>query len=239
MKKVFVIASLACLGTSIAVPAYAENPEPAVTVSVGADVVSSYLWRGQECGGFSVQPSATVTFNKPGISLGAWASAELFEKGKNALNMTEIDLSLTWSPIEALTIGVTDYYFHSGGYFGSWSFSQSSSHTVETNLSYDFGPLALSWNTALAGSDLGLNNKRAYSTYVEVSAPWKLGGVDGSAAVGASLWDDAFTLAGTEGFKVCNVSLTANKEIFKVPFFGQIVYNPAYDKIYFAVGVSF
>jgi len=239
MKKVFIIAALACAGMSIASPSYAEEPEPAVTLSVGADLVSSYLWRGQECGGFSVQPSATVTFNKPAISIGAWASAELFQKGGDALNMTEFDLSLTWNPIEALTIGVTDYYFHGGGYFGKWNFSESSSHSLEANLAYDFGFMGLGWNTVLAGQDLGVNGKRAYSTYVEVSAPWKLGGVDGSAAVGASLWEDAFTLIGTEGFKVCNVSLTANKELFKVPFYGQIVYNPACDKVYFAVGVSF
>jgi hypothetical protein len=239
MKKVFVIATLACAGMSIAAPSYAEEPEPSVTLSVGADVVSSYLWRGQECGGFSVQPSATVTFNKPGISVGAWASAELFEKGGDALNMTEFDLSLTWNPIEALTIGVTDYYFHSDGYFGTWNFSSESSHTLEANLAYDFGPLALSWNTVLAGSDLGPNDDRAYSTYIEASAPWKIGEVDGSVAVGASLWDDAFTQVDTDGFKVCNVSLTANKELFKVPFYGQVVYNPASDKIYFAVGVSF
>ena len=238
MKRVFV-AVLVCSGSCFFSPSFAEEPTPAVTVSLGADVVSSYLWRGQECGGFSVQPSFSVTFNRPGISVGAWASAELFQKGADALNMTEIDLSMSWNPIEALTVGVTDYYFHTDGFFGAWNFSSGSSHTLEANLAYDFGPLALAWNTVVAGSDLGPNDDRAYSTYVEVSAPWKLAGVDGSASVGASLWDDGFTLIDTDGFKVCNVTLTANKELFSVPFYGQIVYNPALDKIYFAVGVSF
>jgi len=238
MKRVFLVVTIICAGFGLS-PSLAEEPEPSVTLSVGADVVSSYLWRGQECGGFSVQPSATVTFNKAGISIGAWASAELFEKGEDVLNMTEFDLSLTWNPIEALTVGVTDYYFHTDGYFGSWNFSSCSSHTLEANLAYDFGPLALAWNTVVAGCDVGPNDDRAYSTYVEVSAPWKFGGVDGSAAVGASLWDDSFTQVDTDGFKVCNVTLTANKELFSLPFYGQVVYNPASDKIYFAVGVSF
>lgn len=239
MERVFVVAALACSGLCISSTSFAQESTPAVTVSVGADVVSSYLWRGQECGGFSVQPAATVTFNKPAISVGAWASAELFQKDAAALNMTEFDLSLTWNPIEALTVGVTDYYFHTDGYIGSLNLSSSSSHTFEANLAYDLGPLALAWNTVFAGCDLGPDDDRAYSTYVEVSAPWKLGGVDGSAAVGASLWDDGFTLVDTNGFKVCNVTLTANKELFSIPFFGQIVYNPALDKVYFAVGVSF
>ncbi|MBR5069656.1 MAG: hypothetical protein IKX25_09700 [Bacteroidales bacterium] len=238
MKKVFVVVTIVCAGFGLS-PSFAEEPEPSVTLSVGADVVSSYLWRGQECGGFSVQPSATVTFNKAGISIGAWASAELFEKGEDALNMTEFDLSLAWNPIEALTVGVTDYYFHTDGYFGTWNFSSCSSHTLEANLAYDFGPLALAWNTVVAGCDVGPNDDRAYSTYVEVIAPWKLGSVDGSAAVGASLWDDSFTQVDTDGFKVCNVTLIANKELFSLPFYGQVVYNPASDKIYFAVGVSF
>ncbi|MBR5716311.1 MAG: hypothetical protein IKX59_06955 [Bacteroidales bacterium] len=238
MKKVFVVVTFVCAGFGFS-SSFAEEPGPSVTFSVGADIVSSYLWRGQECGGFSVQPSATVTFNKAGISIGAWASAELFEKGEDALNMTEFDLSLTWNPIEALTVGVTDYYFHTDGYFGTWNFNSCSSHTLEANLAYDFGPLAFAWNTVVAGCDLGPNDDRAYSTYVEVSAPWKLGGIDGSATIGASLWDDSFTQIDTDGFKVCNVTMTANKELFNLPFYGQVVYNPASDKIYFAVGVSF
>ena len=31
-----------------------------LTVDIGADLVSSYLWRGQNLGGMSLQPSVTV-----------------------------------------------------------------------------------------------------------------------------------------------------------------------------------
>lgn len=237
MKKLFALSSLALLGLSSSL--HAEEPEPAVTFSLGADVVSSYVWRGQNLGAFSVQPSATVTFTQPGISLGAWASAELFNSG-TSVNMREFDLLLTWSPIEALSIGLTDYYFCSANYLSAWNFSSNSSHTFEVNLGYDFGPLALSWNTVMAGVDhSAIDGKRCYSTYVEVSAPYKLCGVEGSAAIGASLWDDAYTQVGTDGFKVCNISLSAQKELFKIPFKGQIVCNPYTDKMYFVVGVSF
>ena len=238
MKKVFSVTALALVGMSMMTAAYAEEPERAVTLEAGADLVSSYIWRGQECGGFSVQPTATITWNRPGLSLNAWASAELFESGEDALNMTEFDLALSWSPIEALSIGVTDYYFFGDKYFGTWSFNRSSSHTLEANLSYDFGPVSLGWNTVLAGSDVNSKDERAYSTYVEVSAPWKLGGVEGSASVGACLWDDGFTTC-EKGFKVCNVCLQANKELFKIPFYGQIISNPSTDKVYFVVGVTF
>jgi len=240
MKKVFVLSAISCLVMSLPSALRAEEPESAVTFEVGADVVSSYIWRGQQLGAFSVQPSATLTFNKPGISLGAWASAELFTSGPS-VNMSEFDLSLTWSPIEALSVGVTDYYFCSRNYLSAWNFSGSSSHTIEATLGYDFGPLSVSWNTVLAGKDHKDDGAgdRTYSTYVELAAPYKLGGIEGSVAVGASLWDDSYTQCDTEGFKVCNISLTANKEVFKLPCMGQIVFNPYSDQVYFVVGLSF
>lgn len=237
MKKAFIFAAL--VAVSLPAALRAEEPEPAVTFSVGADVVSSYIWRGQNLGGLSVQPSATVTFNKPGISLGAWASAELFSSGQS-VNMREFDLVATWSPIDALSISVTDYYFCSANYLSAWTFGYDSSHTIEGGLSYDFGPLALAWNTVFAGVDHNEENgERSYSTYVELSAPYKLCGVEGKAAIGASLWEDSYTQAGTDGFKVCNISLSANKELFNVPFMGQIVFNPYADKVFFVVGLSF
>lgn len=238
MKKVFVIAAIAAVALSLPTSLRADEPESAVSYSIGADLVSSYIWRGQELGGFSVQPSATITFNKPGISLGAWASAELFQSG-SSVNMKEFDLSLTWSPIDALSIGVTDYYFCTANYISAWKFDAESSHTIEASLSYDFGPLSASWNTVIGGLDHNENGDRSYSTYVELAAPYKLAGVEGSAAIGASLWEDSYTQCQTTGFKVCNISLSANKEIFKLPFMGQIVFNPYTDKIFFVVGLSF
>lgn len=238
MKTVFFSSLSAASLSLVCVSAMAAEPVSPVSVSVGADVVSSYVWRGQDCGGFSVQPSVEFAWDKAGLTLGVWASAELFENSSVA-NMNEFDLSLSWSPIEALSIGVTDYYFYGDKYFGTWNFGGEASHNLEMNLGYDFGPLALSWNTVLTGPDYNVKGDRAYTTYVEVTAPWKMGGVECEAALGASLWDDAFTQAGTDGFKVCNVSLKASKELLKLPFFGQIVANPASDKVFFVVGLSF
>lgn len=239
MKKTLMVLVLASASMSLVSSARAEEPaSPAVTLEFGADVVSSYIWRGQELGALSVQPSATITFTKPGISLGAWASAELFNSGES-VNMREFDLTLTWSPVEALSIGVTDYYFCSSDYFSAWKMGYDSSHTIEANLGYDFGPLAVSWNTVFAGTDHVFSGERSFTTYLELSAPYKLGGVEGAAAIGASLWEDSYVQVGTDGFKVCNISLSANKELFKIPFMGQIVFNPCSDKVFFVVGLSF
>jgi len=239
MKKVFVVTALVVCGMMVAPKAMAEESEKSVEFEVGADVVSSYVWRGQACGGFSVQPSATVTFTKPGISLNAWASAELFESSSVA-NMTEFDLALSWSPIEALSVGVTDYYFYGDKYLRYWNFSGEASHYLEANVSYDFGFLALAWNTCLTGGDYKANGDRAYSSYFEASAPFTLGGVDCSAALGIVPWEDSFTTGGyNEGFNVTNIAFTASKELKGLPFMGQVVYNPQLETSYFVVGLTF
>ena len=232
------IAALLGMSLTTAGVAFAADEEK-VSFEVGADAVSSYIWRGTDCGGFSIQPGATLTWNKPGISFGVWASAELFESSQFA-NMNEFDLSLSWAPTEALSIGVTDYHFCDGHYWGEWNFSKHAVHNLELNLSYDFGPVAIAWNTCLTGSDLNSKGDRAYSSYCEISAPFKLGEVECSGAVGILPWEDSFTSGGVNGgFNVCNISLTAQKEVMKLPMFGQIVFNPQTEATYFVVGLSF
>ena len=50
------------------------------------------------------------------------------------------------------------------------------SHVFEANVGYDFSSSCLNWYTNFAGND-GLNKDgdRAYSSYVEATAPFKLG----------------------------------------------------------------
>ena len=53
------------------------------------------------------------------------------------------------------------------------------------NIGYDFGFLSLQWYTNFAGNDgLNSNGDRAYSSYFELSAPFRLGGLDWSASLG-------------------------------------------------------
>lgn len=224
----------------------AETPERAVTLDLSADVMSNFLWRGSESSNFCVLPSATVTWVKPGLSFNVWGRTDLFADEK-AVNVKEIDLTLAWQPIEALTIQLVDYYNFSRSFFGGWDFSRHSAHNLEVGLAYDFGPLSLSWNTCLTGSDINTYGDRCYATYVEVGAPWQLGGLTGKAAVGASLWDDGFDLFVTDkygnsvpsdGFKVCNILLQVDKTFYHIPFYGAVTYNPAHDRFYFSVGLT-
>ena len=113
----------------------------------------------------------------------------------------------------------------------------------EANIGYDFGLCALQWYTNFAGND-GVNKSgdRAYSSYVELSAPFKLGGADWTAAVGAVPYATSF-YGEAGGFAVTNVSLKASKDInitktFSVPVFAGIYANPSTEKAYLAFGFT-
>lgn len=236
MKKYVLFIVVFVLGMAIG---NVKAQERALAFEAGGDVVSSYVWRGQDCGGLSIQPSATLTHDKTGLSFGVWASAELFEN-RTFANMAEFDLNMSWA-YKGLVIGLTDYNFCAGNdYFRAWTFNGNSSHNLEANLCYDFGLLALSWNTCLTGADYNADGDRSYSTYIEASSPFELGGVNCTGTIGILPWEDGFISGGSNhGFNVVNLSLKAEKEIGKIPVFGQIVVNPQKESTYFVVGVSF
>ena len=180
MKSVkFRMIAIALLSAAMPFTAKAQDK---VEASVGADFVSNYIWRGTDCGGVSIQPSMEVSYK--GLSLAAWGSV-----GIDKEDAREIDLTLGYNT-GGFSVSVTDYWFsyhkEDGGYTGDYFKygAHSTVHIFEATLGYDFGPLALSWNTYFAGDDYTKENgDRAYSTYVGISAPFKLGGQIGRAHV--------------------------------------------------------
>lgn len=209
-----------------------------VEASVGADLVSSYIWRGQDLGGVSIQPGASLSYK--GLSLSAWGSV-----GFDGADAKEFDLTLSYT-YGGFSIGVTDYWFDrdSEGLPTRYS-NYKDSHTFEVALGYDFGPLAVNWYTNFAGS-VGMNEDGddAYASYLSVSAPFTLGGIDWSAEVGATPWANDFYNGYSDGFKVSSVSIRASKEIkitdsFSLPLWAQGIWNPTTKGAYFVAGISF
>ena len=201
-----------------------------------ADIVSQYIWRGQDLGDVSLQPTLGLAYK--GLSLTAWGSIGLSDPG----NTKEFDLTLAYR-IGGLNIGVTDYWFNTPNdrYF-SYA-AHKTSHVFEANVGYDFGPLAVQWFTNFAGND-GLNKdgNRAYSSYVELSAPFNLAGCQWTGTVGAVPYATSF-YAETNGFAVTNVSIKAMKDIritksFSLPLFAAVTANPSTEKAYFVFGLT-
>jgi hypothetical protein len=232
MKKIVLLA----MGLVMSMTTLAQDE---IETTISGDVVSSYIWRGQDLGSAAVQPTLGVGYK--GLSLSAWGSYGLV----NTADTKEFDLTLAYTT-GGFNIGVTDYWFDRGGLDPEGRYfkydAHGTNHVFEANIGYDFGPLSLQWFTNFAGND-GTNkdDKRAYSSYVEVAVPFKLATVDWTATAGAVPW--ATTSYGTSGFAVTNLALKATKEIkvtdtFSIPVFGQVVGNPCSQKAYLVFGFT-
>ena len=212
--------------------------QESVETTVAADVVSKYIWRGQDLGSAAVQPTLGIGYK--GLSLSAWGSYGIADPA----DTKELDLTLAYT-VGGLNIGVTDYWFTEGldpqGRYFKYD-AHATNHLFEANVGYDFGTLALQWYTNFAGND-GVNKdgKRAYSSYVEVAVPFKLATVDWTATAAAVPW--ATTSYGATGFAVTNLALKATKDIkitdtFSVPVFAEVSGNPCSQKAYLVFGFT-
>lgn len=227
---------LSMVALAIIASTTAAKAQDNVETTIGADVVNQYIWRGQELGSVSLQPTLGVAYK--GLSLTAWGSIGLSEPS----DTKEFDITAAYS-VGGFNIGVTDYWFNSPSTRYFLYDSHKTSHVFEANIGYDFGPASIQWYTNFAGND-GVNNDgdRAYSSYFEVSAPFTFGGCDWTATVGAVPFASSF-YSDANGFAVTNVSLKATKELkitdtFSVPVFAGIAANPSTEKAFFIFGLS-
>ena len=216
----------------------AIHAQETVETTISSDVVSSYIWRGQDLGSAAIQPTLGVGYK--GLSLSAWGSYGLTDPA----DAKEFDLTLAYT-IGGLNIGVTDYWFNTGLDADNRYFkydAHGTNHVFEANIGYDFGFASVQWFTNFAGND-GANKdgKRAYSSYAEIVVPFTLATVDWTATAGAVPFATDFY--GTTGFAVTNLSLKATKNIkvtdsFSIPVFGQVVGNPCSQKAYLVFGFT-
>ena len=201
-----------------------------------ADIVSNYIWRGQDLGHVSLQPELSVAWK--GLSLAAWGSVGLTNHKDD---VREIDLTLTYMT-DGLSFGIVDYWDDGNDSRYFYYKQNGTGHAFEGFISYDFGPVSASWQTYFAGNDYQNDNgKRAYSSYFELSAPFRFATCDWDAKVGLVPWKSGIYEVG--GFNVANLSLRATKVIqitksFDLPLFGRLVANPASQHFYFVFGLT-
>lgn len=212
------------------------NAQDKVTASLGADIVSGYIWRGQDLGNVSIQPSVSIGYK--GLSLTGWGSV-----GFDRDDTKEFDLTLGYS-FNRFIVSITDYWFNNGaGYFHYGT--RNTAHVFEAQIGYDFGFLAANWYTNFAGNDGRRNNgKRAYSSYINLSAPFQLGGLDWTAGIGATPWETSFYNGYANGFEVTDIMIGASKTFditsrYSLSLFTNLIWNPATEGAYFVLGTSF
>ena len=197
----------------------------------GADVVSSYVWRGTQFGtGPAVQPWFTLPEITSGLELGVWGSFPLSDDGgEHASGQTyELDLyaSYDFGPF-ALT--VTNYTFPTAtGVYDTANYELFDGD-MEVSASASLGAIGL---TVGYFTDLE-------ALYVEAGTT--VGGMDLAIGYGSD-GDGAFYAGGESG--LVNVSLGGSKDIkitddYSLPLFGSFIYNPDAEAAFMVVGMSF
>ncbi|MGB7512500.1 MAG: TorF family putative porin, partial [Pelodictyon phaeoclathratiforme] len=144
MKKAVKLLSLA-----VALFAGLGNTAQAAGFKIGADVVSSYVWRGSDLGNSAaIQPALSYTCPTTGIIVGAWGSYAVSEDAGSRYK--EIDLYATL-PVGPLSLTVTDYNAPDGG--DSFDFSDDGPNVVELSVGYAKDNLSLLAAINVAGAD--------------------------------------------------------------------------------------
>ena len=204
-----------------------------VEADLTVDFVSSYIWRGMDLGGAALQPELSV----------GWKSLSLSASGNAGItdNLRELDLTLSYT-IGGLSLSVVDYWSDTEGKRYYDYKPESTEHSFEGAIEYDFGPVAASWQTIFAGCDYqDADDRRAFSSYFEISVPFQLVSLEWEAKVGVVPW--ASDYYGTERFSLKCVSLKATKDIhitekFVLPLYGELIADPNSRNLYFVAGFT-
>ena len=227
--RILAVSALGTLAALASVPSHVAGQ----SVSIGADVVSRYVWRGLDFGeSMSVQPA--LTLGAGGFEFGAWGSYSISADGASA---NENDLwftyTVTTSSGASFAVGATDYYFPGPGADG---FSYKSAHTWEFSLAFagpESFPLSLF---------AGLINDDDKPMYVEAGLPLPAG-EDVELGLHAGMVTAESDFYGTDGAAIVNLGITAGKDLqitesFALPMSVSYIINPDQDRAFLVFGVS-
>jgi hypothetical protein len=207
--------------------------------ATGADIVSSYVWRGfaQDAtfpkGTPNVQPY--VSFTTGGLTLGSWASAS-FTGG-----VKEVDLYATYAFSSQFAVTLTDYNWGFASTKGYFDYTATTDHVYEATVAYtgtEKFPISASVNTMFAGADKNSSGKQALSTYIELG--YQLSPI---AKVFAGGLVSSGTAYGSTATGITNVGIKVSKSIaitdkFSLPVYGVLGANPSTGGAFFVAGIT-
>jgi hypothetical protein len=206
--------------------AHGQLEEKSTPFDVGADLVSSYLWRGTKFGtGPAIQPYLSYTAG--GFEIGGWGSY-CFTSNEAA----EADIYVSYGFDFGLSIGVTDYYFPGTEYFDYNT--ESGSHAFEINLGYEIKGFSIAGNYIL--NEAGSAGSAGGDMYFEAGYGFQSFSLFAGAGDG---WHSA-----DGDFALCNIGIAAEKELklsesFSLPVSGALILNPDREQFHVVVGISF
>jgi len=216
----------------VVIPEVKAQEEDGLKIDAGADLVSSYVWRGVYQTGASFQPSLSASF--AGLTLGVWGSTDF------ATPFKEFDFALSYE-IAGLSLGITDYWWSGQG---EPYFKYKEQHLFEFSVGYYFGdnlPLSLGWNTMFSGDqDKNEDGKQRGSSYFSIGYDFQVKGVECSAEAGITPWKGIYQ----DKFDLMSLSLKASKKVtitneFSLPLFAQVILCPAKNDAHLVFGITF
>lgn len=207
---------------------------------LGLDLQTKYVWRGME---MITEGASPVMF--PSIYY-SWKGLYVYTMGGYAINgkYAEVDLGVSYS-WKGLTIGINDYYYPTiNSKDDEYLRCKHNGHWLEASMTYapEKFPLWMTVSNFFAGDDdlyydASGNNKRAYSTYLEVGTYYEFLNNNRLAfAVGITPFKSCYTDYQKKS-AVCNLDLKYTYNVqFKngwiLPLSAEYIYNPAFDKSY-------
>jgi hypothetical protein len=233
-----------------------------VEASIKADIVSQYIWRGLDLSGLSFQPTATVSWK--GLSLTAEGSTSI-----NQDDYRDIDITLGYQ-LGPVNIGVTDYWCTGIDVENRYMYfdQHNGAHILEGNLGFTCKYFTLQGYCMFWGNDFKIDpngraytEDRAYSTYIELSVPFRLADLDWQVTVGGTPmesggdWETQSreTLLGlkdvdvrvyeyADGPACCSATLRCTKTIglgnVSLPLFAEVNANPYMSRASLLFGLS-
>ena len=189
----------------------------------GADLVSSYIWRGSRQGsGPHIQPYIEYSFGI--FTAGAWGTIDLN-------GYEEADLWFSFELPGGFAVGMQDYYLPDLPYF-DYS-AADGSHALELNLDWASDFVWLSANCII--NEAGGVGSYGRDLYFEAGFSFEF----------FSLFMGSGTGWHTEenNFNVCNLGLEVCREIvvtdtFTLPLTARMVFNPDREQLFVTAGIS-
>ena len=228
MKKT---AKLIALAVALVAGFGPSNANAAEGFKLGADVVSSYVWRGGDLGDSpAIQPALSYTC-KSGLSIGLWGSYAISENTNNDTATSdrykEVDLTVSM-PVGPVTLAVTSYNANPEA-GNTFEFGNDSNNTVEVSASYTKNKLGLMAGVFVGGND--------YDNAVYCEANYQIYSKDGyTAKAVAGLGSEGY-YGDLEGKKIAlvNTGISVSKDRYTA----SAIYNPDTEKSFLVFMASF
>jgi len=216
---------------------------PAQELSIGADVVSRYIWRGFDLGGTSPSIQPNAKFLAGGFTLGFWGAYAV--ANPNALE--EIDFygsyAFALNNAGSFSLGFTDYMSpNSGTKIGNIHNHNDEegpgAHFIEANVGY-YGPENVPIYVLF---NIFFYNVAENPIYFEVGYSTSVQDIGFSAFIGGTPGEEN-AYYGTEDFNIINAGFKVTKSIvftdsFSLPIFGSVILNPESETLFYVFGLS-